>query len=433
LTPPRWQRGSGHRGFVGLCAAVAWTLIAAAPLSAQEARRLNDAAARLTAEGRYAEALPLLARAHSLSPTDTVIRTNLATLRTVLGHHAMAGGAMEAAREHYQAALDLVPDEIAALLGLGDVALRLREAGAAVEIYRRALAVQPGEPDTYLRLGEAEYQRADLPAAVAAWEQGLRLWPEHAGLRRRLERARTEGQVEGAYQARLSQHFQLRFEGGGNEPIGREVLESLEAAYRDIGYWLGFYPPSVIQVTLYSQQDFQAVTRTPDWTGATYSNIDGRIRVAIRGATAGDPELRQFLYHEYAHAVIYGLTRGNIPTWLNEGLAVKAEWTGGTGGGRQESLLAGVRAAARQGVLIPLARLNDSFLGMSSTRTAALAYAQGYAAAEFLSSRYGSGLIARLLRRLGEGLPFPAAVAETFGSSIEQIEAAWHDWLQRGP
>jgi tetratricopeptide (TPR) repeat protein len=404
-------------------------LIAAAPLGAQEARRLNDEAARLTAERRYAEALPLLARAHSLSPTDTVIRTNLATLRTVLGHHAMAAGAAEGAREHYQAALDLVPDGLAALLGLGDVALRLREAGAAVELYRRALAVRPGEPDTYLRLGEAEYQRGDLTSAVAAWEQGLRWRPDHPGLQRRLERARTEGQVEGAYQARLSQHFELRFEGDGNEPIGREVLESLEAAYRDIGFWLGFYPPSVIQVTLYSQQDFQAVMNTPHWAGATYSNFDGRIRVAIRGAPARDPELRQVLYHEYAHAVIYGLTRGNIPTWLNEGLAVKAEGTGGTGHGRQERLLARVRAAARQEALIPLARLNDSFLGMSSTPKAALAYAQSYAAAEFLSSRYGSGVIAQLLRRLGEGLPFPAAAAETFGSSVEQIEAAWHDWL----
>jgi hypothetical protein len=70
---------------------------------------------------------------------------------------------------------------------------------------------------------------------------------------------------------------------------------------------------------------------------------------------------------------------------------------------------------------------------MSSTRTVALAYAQSYAAVEFLDGRYGSGVMAGLLRRLGDGLPFPAAVAETFGSPIEQIEAAWHDWLQRGP
>ena len=434
--------------------AVACSLLAAAPVGAQgtrrlaaaageprrpaagaeEARRLNDAAARLTAAGRYEDALPLLDRALGLTPGDAVIRRNLVTLRTVLGHRALARGAVEAARREYQAALDLAPDEPAALLGLGDVELRRREAGAALEAYRRALAVQPGEADTYLRLGEAQYQLGDLAAAEAAWEQGLRLSPEHAGLRRRLERARAEGRVEGPYQARLSQHFQLRFEGGRNEDAGREVLGILEAAYRDIGYWLGYYPPTLILVTLYSQEDFQAIMNAPHWTGATYSNFDGRIRVAVRGAAPGDPELRQFLYHEYAHAVIYGLTRGNIPTWLNEGLAVKAEGPVGpdpAAGRRQEAFLSGARAAARQGGVIPLGRLSESFQGMSSTRTVAMAYAQSYAAVEFLISRYGAGTVTRLLRRLGEGAPFPAAVAETLGSPLGQVEEAWHAWLQQ--
>ena len=415
---------------MGLGAALAWSLVVAAPVAAQEARRLNDAAARLTAEGRYEEALPLLSRAYGLTPGDPVIRTNLAALRTVLGHRALARGAVEAAREHYQAALGLVPDEPAALLGLGDTELRRRDAGAALEAYRRALALQPGEPDTYLRLGEAYYQQGDLAGAISAWEQGLALRPGHAALRRRLEQAQTEGRVEGSYQARLSQHFQVRYEGGRNEAVGQEVLEILEGAYQDVGYWLGHYPRTAIQVTLYSQQDFQAVSKNPHWTGATYSNFDGRIRVAIQGAKPGDPEMRQYLHHEYTHAVVYGLTHGNIPTWLNEGLAVKAE---GAVGGPTESYLAGVRAAARQGQLIPLAQLRYSFLGLSSTRAVALAYAESYAVTEFLFGRYGRAAVAALLRRLGDGQAFPAAAAETLGSPVEQIETAWHEWLQGSP
>ena len=401
-----------------------------ASADAQEARRLNDAAARLTAQGRYEEALPLLGRAYGLSPDDPVIRTNLATLRTVLGHRAMARGALDAAREQYRAALDLVPDQPAALLGLGDVELRRREAGAALEAYQRVLVLRPDDPDTYLRLGEAHYQQGDLAAAISDWEQGLALRPGHAGLQRRLEQVRAEGRVEGNYQARLSQHFQVRYEGGRSEAVGQEVLDILEGAYREVGYWLGHYPPTAIQVTLYSRQDFQAVSKSPHWSGGTYSNFDGRIRVAIQGAKPGDPEMRQYLYHEYTHAVVYGLTHGNIPTWLNEGLAVKAE---GTVGGQTDGYVAGVRAAARQGQLIPLARLNGSFLGLSSTRAVALAYAESYAATEFLVDRYGTAAVGQLLRRLGDGQPFRAAAAETLGAPIEQVETAWHEWLQRGP
>ena len=419
-----WQ----HLRLAGIGAALAGSLILAAPAAAQEARRLNDAAARLTAEGRYEEALPLLGRALALSPGDPVIRTNLATLHTVLGHRALARGAADAARAEYREALALVPDEPAALLGLGDAELRRREAGAALEAYQRALAARPGEPDTYLRIGEAYYQLGDLGRATFAWEQGLGLLPDHAALRRRLEQARVEGRVEGGYQARLSQHFQIRFEGARNEAIGQEVLDILEGAYRDVGYWLGYYPRTAIPVTMYGEQDFQAVTGKPHWADATYSNFDGRIRLAVRGAKPGDPELRRRLFHEYTHAVVYGLTGGNVPTWLNEGLAVAAEV--GVDGPREE-YLAGARAAARRGELIPLAKLSGSFMGISSTRMAALAYAESYAATEFLLGRYGPAAVGRLLRRLGEGQAFPAAAAEALGSSLEQIETAWQQWLQQ--
>jgi hypothetical protein len=428
LRPPRRQRGWQHLQLAGVGAVLVWSLLVAAPAGAQEAQRLNDAAARLTAEGRYEEALPLLSRAHDLSPGDPVIRTNLATLRTVLGHRALARGAADAAREQYRAALALVPDEPAALLGLGDAELRRREPGLALEAYGRALALKPGEPETYLRLGEAYYQLGDLARATSAWEQGLALRPDHAALRRRLAQARAEGRIEGGYAARLSQHFDLRYEGARNEAVGQEVLDILEGAYREVGYWLGYYPRTAISVTLYSEQDFQAVTGHPHWAGATYSNFDGRIRVAIRGVNPGDPEMRQRLFHEYTHAVVYGLTGGNIPTWLNEGLAVAAE---GSAGGRTDGYLAGARVAARQGQLIPLTRLGGSFLGMSSTRTVALAYAESYAATQFLLDRYGTAAVGQLLRRLGSGQAFPAAAAETLGSPLEQVEAAWHAWLQQ--
>jgi len=411
LRPSLRRGGSGYWQLV-LCVAVVCGAAGPVRAASPEALRLNEMAVARTAQGRYEEAVELFAQARRLSPGDEVIRRNLAGLHTRWGHRLLQAGSLEKAQEQYRAALDLVPDETGSLLGLGDVQLRQRQPRAAVDSYGRAVGLEPRNPDAYSRLGEAYYNQGDLGAALSAWERALALRPEDVRLRNRLEAVQREARVQSGYRSRDSQHFTVVYEGQRREDLGRELLQILERAYADVGYELGAYPPTEIQTIFYSDADFQGATGISPSAGGFYHLLDGKIRIALKGLSPADPQLRSVLYHEYAHALVYAITRGKTPPrWVNEGLAVHMERGRGPEF-RQEAI-----RQARAGTLPPLE---------------ASPYVHGSVVVGHLIERYGMGRVRQLLQRLGEGLSFAAAFKEAFGTDLATVQQNVRDLLVRG-
>lgn len=397
-----------------LCVALLWPGVPPAQAASRDALRLNEEGIALTAKGHYEEAAAQFTQALRLSPGDEVIRRNLARVRAVLGHRYLQAGSLSQAQEQYQAALEAVPDEPAALLGLGDIQQRSRQPRLAAEFYRRAVAAEPTNADAYARLAEAYYQQGDVAAALSAWEQALALRPEDARLRRRVEGVGREARVQGGYRGRESQHFTISYEGQRREDIGRELLQILERAYNDVGYELGAYPPYDVQVVFYSDADFQRAVGAPQTVvgGAYYHLLDGKIRFALRGMSPGDPRLVSDLYHEYTHALVYAMTRGNNPPrWVHEGLAVHMEKRRAPEF-KQEAL-----RLAHSGVVPPLDQSP---------------YTHGSAAIEYLVERYGMARIRQMLQRMGEGLPFAQAFQETFQRDFATFQREFRDLLVRG-
>jgi tetratricopeptide (TPR) repeat protein len=377
------------------------TAIPAEPAS-QEAERLNQLAVGLTNQGQYEQAAALLTEALRLSPNDEVIRRNLSGLRTRWGNRLLQEGSLERAQEQYQAALELNSNESAALLGLGDIQLRNRQPRLAAEFYRRAVAADPRNPDAYARLGEGYYQQRDPTAALSAWEQALAL-REDIYLRRRVEEVQKEVQVHTGYRGRDSQHFTIKYDGQQREDIGRELIQILERAYNDVGYELGAYPPYEVQTIFHSEAEF--VT-------SAHRTLDGRIRIGLKGLSLENPLLRSVLYHEYTHALLYAITRGNdVPRWVHEGLAVHMEkW-------RAPDFKKEAIRLARTGVVPPLDQSP---------------YTHGSAAIEHLIERYGMTRIRQMLQRMGEGLPFAQAFQEAFQRDLATFQREFRDLLVRG-
>ena len=386
-----------------LCVALLSAGAPPARAASEDAKRLNEEGITLTAKGRYAEAAARFTQALRLSPGDVVIRQNLARVRTVLGHQYLDAGSLSQAQDQYQAALELVPEETAALLGLGDIQNRNRQPRLAAEFFRRAVAADPRNPDAYARLGEAYYQQGDVAAALSAWEQALALRPEDARIRQRMQQVQNEARLQTGFRSRESQHFRVIYEGQRREDIGRELLQILERAYNDVGYELGAYPPYEVQTIFYSEVQF---------TTSHYQLLDGKIRVGLRGLVLENPLLRSVLYHEYTHALIYAITRGNdVPRWVHEGLAVHMEnW----------------RAPEFKQEALRLARAG-AVPSMDQSP-----YTHGSAAIEVLIERYGMTQVRQMLQRIGEGLPFAQAFQEAFQRDLTTFQREFRDVLVRG-
>ena len=121
-----------------------------------------------------------------------------------------------------------------------------------------------------------------------------------------------------ASRERSTARFKVLFEGATEKAIGDHVAAVLESVYWRIGKTLNTYPSETLTVILYTNRQFQDITRAPAWAGGGY---DGRIRLPVGGALRSPKTLERVVTHEFVHAVIHDAAPDGCPTWVNEGLA----------------------------------------------------------------------------------------------------------------
>lgn len=209
--------------------------------------------------------------------------------------------------------------------------------------------------------------------------------------------------------------FTVHFEGGEDWELANRAVDVLSEAYERIGAALVSYPQDPIAVILYTQQQFQDVTRAPAWAAGAF---DGKIRIPIRGALAVPDELARVLTHELAHAMVHTIAPRHVPFWLNEGLAVALEPHG----------IAWAEARlAETPTRVPFQRLADSFRGLTPEE-ARLAYAQSAIIARRLLDAAGGPTMVALLRDLAAGQTFQAAyeqrLALSYATFLETTDTA---------
>jgi hypothetical protein len=187
----------------------------------------------------------------------------------------------------------------------------------------------------------------------------------------------------------------------------------LDGAYWNIGKTLNIYPGTALDVILYSNKQFQDITRAPAWAGGGY---DGRIRLPVGNALASPAALDRVLVHEYVHAVVRNAAGNNVPAWVNEGLASYLESSDKTWARRILK-----QANGR----IPLEDLMEGFGGFDSD-SALVAYAQSYMAAELLCEKLNPH-VGAFLQLLGNG----HTVDQALSRHGVQPEAFYTEWKRR--
>ncbi|MBI3597066.1 MAG: tetratricopeptide repeat protein [Nitrospirae bacterium] len=370
----------------------------------------------------YSEAVALFAKAYERAHENRAIQRNLALAIGNLAWKQLDGRQYPDALLNFQAAVQLESDEPDFFVGEGLAYYRLNDPDRAVETLKKAIQLDPKRPDAYKIIGDIYYQRDEIDMAIGYYEKGLDLDPLDQALRQHLAQVRREEKIQGGFQQQASRAFTVKFEGREEQDAAHQVLRDLEEAYRDIGQALSYYPEEPIKVILYTDQQFQDVTRSASWSKGIY---DGKIRVPMGGAEQNPDLLKKVLFHEYTHAVVHGLSRGlDVPTWLNEGVAVYFE-SGGESF-HEQILYRQIRSGTP---LVPLSGLHGSFQQLSDAQ-ASLAYAESFAAVKTLVDRYGLFRVRQLLEDLGRQKNFAEAFSDRFMISYEAFQSDWQQTVQ---
>lgn len=215
-------------------------------------------------------------------------------------------------------------------------------------------------------------------------------------------------------------HFRVVYFGAENSVAGHLISLVLEEAYIKVGADLLYWPTERLGVELYPKKEFFDITRSPSWVGAIY---DGKIKMPAGGVVERTRELERVLFHEYTHAVVYRLSAGRAPAWLNEGLAQYEE------GPRRHGFSRHVKALLREGGM-PLASIERSFLSLPPER-AARAYALSLSVTGYIIDEFGFSSLKRILATLGQGQDLDSALRASIFLSYEDLEKSWRGWASR--
>jgi hypothetical protein len=361
------RRLSGGSGMSPEDAAAAESLLAAHPdepaLKQLAAAVLNGAAFREREKRRFAEAAGLLQRATALLPGNAQLWLNLMQVHIEAGDWA---GAEAAAR----AALAVEPRHADALKGLGYALFRQDRSREAGETLATAQEVAPD---------------ARTQAMLDRIRRGML----------------TE---RGMAQQSLS-HFNVRYDGGEHADVGREILRALERHYATLTSSLDHQPSTAIPVILFTSQGYYDASGAPAWSGGSYDNIDGRIRLPIGGLTASlTPDLDETLIHELTHAFVADATRGTAPREVHEGLAQYME------GKRSANLLNAEQMRALA---------DGRIVGVSGFYLGALSFV------EHLIATRGMGGVNDLLDAMGATGNVDEAFRQVHGQPYSAVQQAW--------
>jgi tetratricopeptide (TPR) repeat protein len=329
-------------------------------------------------------------------------------------------GDLEHAQADTRRALSYAPQQPELLMNMAYLYLRQSKFKESLEYLQKAKKISPDDPDVYKLEGWA-YTGMNRPdQAVASWKRALALRPD-ADVQAALDKAQRDKAEEETYRENESAHFQLKYSGGAEPALAREILHVLEAHYRDIEAQLNYSPPDPIGVVLYTQEGFADITRAPGWVGALN---DGRIRVPVQGLTGVDGELSRVLRHELAHSFIQQKTHGRAPTWIQEGVA---QWVEGRRSDENADVLVQVYET---GDAAPLGRLEGSWMHLPE-QTARYAYAWALANIEYIVQGRGMGDLERILDRLAAGSTTEQALRDVLHDDYGDLMQATTEYLKK--
>jgi len=151
--------------------------------------------------------------------------------------------------------------------------------------------------------------------------------------------------------------------------------------------------------------------------------FDGKLRIPVNKFKYTDQDVIKIVYHEYAHALVHEITKGNCPLWLNEGIASKAEDFVEM---RDRDLIK--KYISHFGIR-PIRQIPQDFSHMKDMNMVTLMYIESYLLVDFIVKRVGNSGLKNILEYLGMGMSAESALEKVFGDNFDKFEDKWKRFI----
>lgn len=212
-----------------------------------------------------------------------------------------------------------------------------------------------------------------------------------------------------------------------DQAFGQELFDRAVAAAADLAAEFGVESRDPVSIVVYnSHEELMSVLQeaSSEWTGAVNFGRTGSIAVGLGPMSW----MEKVIPHELTHAMLDQITQppfGEIPRWLNEGLAVHSE------GGMSVEEQAELDRAIEDDTLISLRVLNSPFPDQRDR--AILSYAESTSLVEFIIAEYGTEKLGELVSVFAEGAHYDDAMMEVFGVDMDGMEDLWRAYVGAQP
>ncbi|MBS3733760.1 MAG: tetratricopeptide repeat protein [Phycisphaerae bacterium] len=345
---------------------------------------LSLAAARHVRLGAPDEADEYIARVGEVNP-------RCATLPKTIGEWLSAGRQYEAAERYFKKAMDLAPEQAGPATELGLLYMQTGQEDAAREVLARA--------------GELDDFRADVHNYVELL-----------------------GKLSD-YTVRETEHFVIKVDARHDAVLLEPLAEQAERIYAAVTDHFGHEPAGKTLVEVFpAHKDFSVRISGKGWIGTV-----GACTGPVIAMVAPDAERSRFgtynwptvLRHEFAHVVTLSATGNRIPHWLTEACAVWEQPDR-----RNYDAVRALVAAVQHDRLIPVSKLNWSFIRPKRRGDRSLAYAQSEWMLEYIITTRGYETVLSLLDGFAEGLSQRDVFTAELGVTEPEFDRAFAAWAR---
>lgn len=393
----------------------------------------NSKAIELEKSGRDTDALNWYEQAIELDPANqTILRNYISTLNNLAVARSRANEFADSQSLFERASKSLrnISDEkiqkeirhnYSALLTLWGAELMKRDQfDASRTAFEQALELDAKNAVASIYLGDMFYEVNDYIRAQKHYAVALPLDPANATyLRNRLQMIEDESKVEGLFQQFKDQgnHFSIQHVEYLNGVSVKELAETLNSAYDEVGKRLGIYPARAVSVKVYNTEDFRKISKLPEWAIGIF---DGKMRLKVEDIQSAPGQVKDLLFHEYTHAVLAMNIKQRVPAWFHEGLAQLME--------PQFTENARARAEIQDALSrkkLGFTSLEESFKEIHSKRDAETAYMISVYFVNSLIRRHGEEKMIEWIRRLSREEKFEDAFSKVFGVPLKKAQEDW--------